>query len=296
MVRWLLSWSAIFAAAGCAAAAPVASRIPDSDLLSGAALFGEAPKQAPFPREEIFALDAEMRAFVREHVDGASAPDARLKSLLSGMERRGLFSLDYDAGVTQTATDTFHRRAGNCLSFTVLFVALAREAGLRASYQMVDIPPTRSTEADLILMSNHINALVKTGSSRDYVVDFNLNELKGKYQTRAVNDQYALALFYSNNGVDALLRDDHATSFVHFRAAIEAFPTIAGPWVNLGLLYARAGRYEHAEAAYLRALAIDRRNRSALANLARAYAASGDHERAAMYEARAGRGRRQNRP
>jgi tetratricopeptide (TPR) repeat protein len=295
MIRLLFTWSAIVATAGCAATVAIAPPVHDAELLSGAALFDAPATRAPIPPDDIFALDAEMRAFVREYADGISAPDLKLKRLLGGMQEHGLFSLDYDVGVTQTAVDTFHRHEGNCLSFTVLFVTLAREAGLRATYQMVDVPPTRSTKVDLILLSNHINARVKTASSRDYVIDFNRNELKGKYQTHAVSDRYALALFYSNNGVDALLEGDYATSFVHFKAAIEAFPTIAGPWVNLGLLYARQGRYEYAEAAYLRALAIDPDNRSALSNLATVYAASGDPDRAALYGDRLGRSRRGNR-
>ena len=47
-----------------------------------------------------------------------------------------MFSLDYSE-VTRTASATFHERQGNCLSFTMLFVGLARAAGLTATYQSV---------------------------------------------------------------------------------------------------------------------------------------------------------------
>ena len=58
---------------------------------------------------------------------------------------------------------------------------------------------------------------------------------------------------------------------------------LAGLWVNLGVLYARHGKYEHAEAAYLRALELDGKEPSALANLALVYQALGKSKLAAEY-------------
>jgi Flp pilus assembly protein TadD len=118
------------------------------------------------------------------------------------------------------------------------------------------------------------------------VFDFNIVDQKGNYKTREVSDRYALALFYSNVGVDALLAGDYATSFVQLKAAIEAFPKIPGPWVNLGLLYARQGLHAQAEAAYLHALEADAGNRSALTNLASLYITIGDKQRADIYRER----------
>src|SRR6185503_13002126 len=59
-----------------------------------------------------------------------------------------------------------------------------------------------------------------------------------------------------------------------------------GVWVNLGVLYARHGRYEHAEAAYLRALDVDAREPSALTNLSLVYDALGEAQLAADYRDR----------
>ena len=52
------------------------------------------------------------------------------------------------------------------------------------------------------------------------------------------------------------------------------------------MLYARYGRYEHAEAAYLRALSIDGSEQSALANLVIVYQALGKPELVAEYRDR----------
>jgi len=80
-----------------------------------------------------------------------------------------------------------------------------------------------------------------------------------------------------------MLRGEYAAALVYFREAASVHADLAGLWVNLGVLYARHGRYEHAEAAYLRALDIDDDEPSALANLVLAYEALGEAELAAEY-------------
>jgi Flp pilus assembly protein TadD len=93
-------------------------------------------------------------------------------------------------------------------------------------------------------------------------------------------------LFYTNLGAEALLRGEDAASFAFLREAARVRPDIAGIWVNLGVLYARHGHFEHAEAAYLRAIEIDDSERSAFANLVLAYDALGETELAAEYRER----------
>ena len=104
--------------------------IPDRELLSGAVLFGQPVETGSLADPGMFELDDAMKAFVAEHVDGSRAGRERMRRLLSAMIESGLMSLDYDDAKTKTARQTFHDRVGNCMSFTALFVALAREADL----------------------------------------------------------------------------------------------------------------------------------------------------------------------
>jgi Flp pilus assembly protein TadD len=278
----VLSLVALVAFEATAASNPRRPAFSEAELLSGAAL-GLSPVAAVIGREEAFGLDDEIRAFVAAHRAGHRRADLTLRRLLNGMEERGLFELVYTEEVTRTASATFHERRGNCLSFTMLFVALAREAGLDVAYQLVDVPPTWEKESDLIVFGTHVNALVSMAFDGDYIVDFNLRELETRYESRKVDDDYVLALFYSNLGAEALLDRDYERSLSYLKAAATVDPRNAGPWVNIGVLYARHGRYEHAEAAYLRALAADRRNRSALSNLASLYAQLGNERLADEY-------------
>jgi Flp pilus assembly protein TadD len=286
VTRYTLVFALLIAAADCLAARPLRPALSQDELLQGAALFGSPAAQEPLATEAVLAIDEEIRAFVSAQIDGIANPEAKLRRLLAGMRDRGLFALDYTGTTTRTVRETFHAREGNCLSATMLFVALAREAGLRVSYQMVDIPPIWSSDSDVVMLNDHINALIESTYRTDYVVDFNLLDTKGNYETRKVSDNYALALFYSNRGAESLIDADYAQSFAELRAAIVAYPQIPGPWVNLGVLYSRRGLVEHAESAYLHALAADSGNRSALTNLASLYASIRDEASADVYRKR----------
>jgi Flp pilus assembly protein TadD len=270
----------------CAASSVRRPEISDEELLSGKALDPSVAVSTPvISIDEAFALDDEMRQFVRQ-VSAVGDSSARVNRLLLAMKQRGLFSLEYNEAVTQTVSGTFHDHRGNCLSFTMLFIALAREFGLHARYQLVDVPPQWNLDSDLIVIANHVNAVIDSRSDHDLVVDFNRTNFREEYPARKVDDAYAASLFYTNLGAEALLKRDYAASFTLLREAIRARPNVASPWVNMGVLYGRQGLFNHAEAAYLHALQIAPEERSALANLAGIYEELGDTERAAEYRER----------
>jgi tetratricopeptide (TPR) repeat protein len=256
----------------------------EAALVSGDALELAAP-DTPIvvpTHDEAVALDAEMQAFVAP-LNDLRDPRRRLLALIKAMESRGMFSLEY-AEVTRTAKSTFHDRQGNCLSFTMLFVTLARAAGLHASYQDVTVSPSWSYDGQVVVAS-HVNTVVRTGNDQT-IVDFNVRPAEGTKHSRRVSDTHALGLFYTNLGAEAMVRGEHAAALAYYREAAAAHADVAGLWVNLGVLYSRHGRYEHAEAAYLRALDIDEDEPSALANLALVYQAIGEAELAAEYKKR----------
>jgi tetratricopeptide (TPR) repeat protein len=204
-----------------------------------------------------------------------------------------MFSLEY-AEVTRTARGTFHDRQGNCLSFTMLFVSLARAVGLQAGYQSVVVPPTWSNDGQVVVAS-HVNTTVRTRRGEETIVDFNIRPYQSDQRSRRVSDSYALGLFYTNLGAEAMLRDEHAAALLYLREAAAVRPDIAGIWINLGVLYARHARYAHAEAAYLRALEVDGDEPSALTNLALVYEALGETALAEEYRGRV-RGYRERNP
>lgn len=271
----------------CTASSPRRSEISDEDLLSGKALDSSFAVSPPvISIEDAFGLDGEMQEFVRQVRDFGGDSSTKVVHLLQAMKQHGLFSLEYNEALTHTVSGTFHERRGNCLSFTMLFIALAREAGLHARYQLVDVPPQWNLDTDLVVIANHVNAVIDSRTDKDLVVDFNKANFHGDFVTHRIDDAYAAALFYTNLGAEAMLRRDFPASFTLLREALRVRPDAVPPWVNLGVLYGRQGLYRHAEAAYLRALEISPQERSALSNLAGIYEALGEKDRAAEYRER----------
>lgn len=265
-----------------------------AELLSPGKSVAGASALPPISAEQAFHLDADTRAFLDALLARRDPPGRRLVRLVGAMTEDGLLSLDYDELSTQTVSDTFRSRQGNCLSFTMLFVTLARELGLKVTYQVVRAPPTWTNDKGLVVIGNHVNALVENADGRDYVVDFNVVGSANRYAARAVSDKHILALFYANRGAEAILDKDYDIAFRYLQAAISTDGEVAGGWTNLGAMYARQFRYEHAEAAYLHALENDPGNRTALSNLANLYAETGREALAEQYRERVRRYQERN--
>jgi Flp pilus assembly protein TadD len=282
--------------AGCTSAR-VRGTVPDiseQQLLSGEIIFGEHVDTADIPDPGLFELDDDMRAFVAEHVGRGSADRGRMRNLLSGMIETGLMSLDYSDTNTKTARQTFHDRVGNCMSFTSLFVALAREANLDVAFQTVEIPPIWYADSDLIIVNNHVNSVVKANFESRTVVDFNVTQLKGDYNTTEVSDDYALALYFNNVAMDALRAKKHVESFKLLKKSIETYPTIADSWANLGVIYSRNKQYDYAVKAYSVALDLEKNHRPALTNLAALYRNVGEAKLANYYSRKINRYQNRN--
>jgi len=282
----LLCVVALFYLEACTALGPGKSSLTPEQLLSGSAFPWAASTSLVVPSEdEAFGLDGDMRAFVAP-LKIIEDPILRLTRLREAMQQRGLFSIVYSGSSTRTAREVFHERKGNCLSFTMLFVALARATGLEVRYQLVDVPRTFNSEGGVLVVDTHVNAAVLAPFGRKFFIDFNTANFREKYPIHAISDRYALALFYNNLGAEALVRHEYALSFAMLREAARTHADIPGTWVNIGVLYARHGLHEHAEAAERRALAADPTEQSALANLVAVYSALGETALADEYRQR----------
>lgn len=275
-------------AAGCTSApppvaSPTADQISVDDLLAGAP-FG-ADTQAVIPAAEILAVNADMQAFIEEFVNPRSSRYLRLQQLLRAIISDGSFGLVYEES-TRTAAATFEVRAGNCLSFTNMFIAMAREAGLEVGYQEVEIPPDWSMRGDSYVLSRHVNVHVDLGGNGEHVVDFNIDDFKSTYDRREISDERAFAHFYSNQAVEQMQAQDLDAAFAQLKTALEHDREFPAAWINLAALYNRVGEPSYAEAAYLEALRLQPSELLAMSNLGRLYAAQGDDDLADYYSNR----------
>jgi tetratricopeptide (TPR) repeat protein len=290
-VRLLLPLLIILMVSSCVTPAP--TPVKDNGPVTVTMLLDHNPmvsgKKVPdLSRVDPLAMTPEMIEFVDRYVNRSHGHTARLRRLLYAIMGEGTFDLVYD-DVTRTAIETFEEQHGNCLSFTNMFVAMARNVGLDARFQEVLIPPDWSIEGQSFIFSQHINVHVDLGSGYlggDQIIDFNMYDFRDTYDREVVSDNRARAHYFNNIGVEKMLEGDTVLSFANFRQSLREDDTFTPAWANMGILNRREGYENLAEFAYLKALDIDSVNLIAMSNLASLYQQQGKLELAEQYRSR----------
>lgn len=243
---------------------------------------------------DVLEISPAMEEFLERYILVYPNPQTRLDLLTSAVTKSGVLGFRYDVGLTLTAAETFKRRAGNCIGFANMMVALARRAGLTARFQEVfRRPEWADYEDDTVLLVKHMNVVIET-PHMNWVIDVSGIKIHPTARRRLIEDSYAKALFLNNYAVDALLEDDLQTAYVYMRSAIETDPSATDPWVNLGVIYGRNDQLDDAVFAFHRVLQLDANDYSAISNLYEVYIAQEDFEAAAEIESKVEKYRRNN--
>ncbi len=232
---------------------PYASRIPDVP--------------PPPTAREIMLVTPEMREFLYANLDTHQTRSNQIRSLSALVLHPGLLGIDYDGRKTRTAAETFHYRTGNCLSLSILFVAMARELGIDARFQEVEIAPQWDRRGDIVFSARHVNVLGRLRTNRQYVMDFYPYEARHEIREQVVTDAEAMAQYYNNLGGEYLASGDYAAAYVYFVTAARTAPSLSYVWSNLGVLYLRVDYLRQAEYMFRHASRLDPSNSSAVNNL-----------------------------
>ena len=283
ILRQLALLSALLALVACAGPGPAPSQAAQAysraALLDGSVL-GLPPELKP-PAPQLLAVNDDMRAFLAEHTPRKANKKQKVEQILRAILDDGL-RLDYNLFHTLTAEEAFYTREGNCMSFTNLFVALAREAGIPARFQEVEVPPTWEARNETWLYNKHLNAVVDLPGG-SMMVDFAMESFDTEYKRHLLDDEEVQARYHNNMGVHLMMDHEFTSAYLHFSRAVSLAPDTGYFWTNLGSLYRRAGEEAAAEAAYLRAIDVSREP-AAMSNLARLYRQQDKENLAVWYE------------
>jgi Flp pilus assembly protein TadD len=272
-------------ALGSCASVP-SSSIPEIPLLTG-------QPEREIPTVDLLAITPEMESFIRQHAQSDNRETGKAWTLAYATMDPYLLNFDYDPQVTLPADEAFRQGKGNCLSFSAMFIAMARESGLRAYFQEVKIPPNWNNVEDNLLVGKHVNAVVNH-QGHTFTVDVSRRKSREIEQTRRLSDSEAEAQYYNNLGADALIVGDTALAYAYFRKGLEKHLQSAYIWSNLGVILRRNGQSEDAKLAYRTALSLQPNQSVALTNLLFMYIQDGNLEEAAKLEARVERNQRKN--
>lgn len=250
----------------------------------------EAPA---YPLDDLQAVSEGMKAFVDLHLPDSMNHRQRTWKLAMVTADKYILQFRYDPGTTLPPDQTFAMRRGNCLSFSLMLMAMARYAGIPARLQEVVLPPEYRSENDTFISSRHIN--VRLGDNEEsFIVDVSGKDISNSTRIRTVSQREAEAQYYNNLGVDALLDSDLPAAWARFQQAIQTEPRMAFLWSNLGVVYNRNGQTSDAEWAYEVALSANNDDTSALNNLYVIYQQEGRWLEAARLEQKVDRHRRKN--
>lgn len=274
---------------GCATLAPSGNK-PDAALLEvaleGVPLLGQPYDETELPERDLFELTPAMREFAERHTADVRSEFSRAKALHNALltpSSAGGRGITYTAFYTLTGAEAFEQRQANCLSFTLLYVTMARHVGLKAYVNEVDLPPTWDIRnQDAFLFLRHVNSKVKM--RRDQVViDLEMDRYHTSYDQRLISEKLAAAQFYNNRGMELAAEGDVKQGFLHLRKALLLDDKQAYIWNNFATLYRRQGLMKEAEALYLRGLEEDRGDLTIISNLSGLYQELGDQEKAEVY-------------
>lgn len=247
------------------------------------------------PTPDLLAMDDAMRNFVATYAGTRNnSQRQRLLNLHQAVKSPAILDLQYDPFAEGGANETFHRGTANCLSYANLFVALAREAGLDAKYQWLEVRPQWSRMGERVAVRLHVNVVVKTRQGDTFMVDIDplsSNDITG---ARVLNDREAEALYHSNIAMGALAEEQLDTAWIQTIRALQLSPDTGHLWVNLGAIYRVAGQYDDAERSYFRALQLNHYDHSATNNLVVLYEHQGREEEYAYWSERSRRYRDKN--
>lgn len=267
------------ALAACSTLSPSALLQPDFVplKLSGTTLsLAAVPELAP--STDLLAMDDEMKAFVARYASNLGSKRLRLTQLHQSIKSAGLLNIEYDPHAEGSAIEAFHSGSVNCLSYANMMVAMAREAGLNARYQWVDVRPHWSRMGERLAVRLHVNVLVKVRNGEEFMVDIDPMQLRDITGTRVISDKDAKALYHSNLAMSALAEEEFDIAWAQAIQALRLNSKMPHLWVNLGAIYRGTGQHDEAEESYLHALKLDSNDRSAMNNLIVLYELQGRDE------------------
>ena len=271
-MRWVVPLGVAVIAGVLASAAGAVDSEDRAAWAAEVARLGVDPDRAVYPFSPSPAMEGWANDVLRDH--GTDDPTERLMALQRALFD-GAFGFEYDQDLTLTAREAFEARRGNCMSFTSLFVTLARLTGVDAFLMSVQRPPEVDRVDDLVVVNRHVVAAYRSDPGTYRIFDFYLRSATSYIGQRALDDVAVTAMFHTNLGGDAIRAGEMDEAVHHLRIATTLAPDWAPGWINLGVANSRLGDPDAAFEAYRRALEADPHCSSALTNMAAIYQEQG---------------------
>lgn len=239
--------------------------------------------------KEIFALDDEMKAMVKEKLISERDNRKKATKLLKHFFNSEQMSLAYKAGANVIASQAYKNREANCLSLTIMAYAIAKASNLDVAFQSVEIPEYWVRNGRVNMLTGHINLKMLENKSPNKMIfidrsvseiDFDPFIIKKRFPKKVISKNTVVAMFYNNKGANAMIDGDYRTAYAYLKAATETDSNFSAAWGNLGILYRFKGFEQQAIDTYQYAISMNRNNLTAMSNLSMLLHINGEYEQA----------------
>lgn len=207
---------------------------------------------------------------------------AKKIALLILLDNDGL-GVSYSRNHNYTALEVYEHRKANCISYTNLFVGMARSVGLLVNYAEVTEVESFDKIGGTVVYNSHICAVVFSGP-KPHIIDFSLRSYPQYHAWRTITDVEAAASYYNNLGSYHVIMSSDTASLKraeeYFSISMKLDPAYVQAYNNLGVLRMRNHDIEGAMNLYQRALDIQPGYFAAYANLGNIYTSRGETGRA----------------
>jgi Tfp pilus assembly protein PilF len=175
--------------------------------------------------------------------------------------------LRYSLTPTRDANQTFRSRLGNCLSFSNLFVAIARTQRLNPFYvEVVDYQRWNYRDGQVVSQGHIVAGLYVANQLQTF--DFLPYRAKSYKSFQPIDEARATAHYYNNLGAEALFDGDQVSAERWISLAYEIAPDFVKAINNLAVVRSREGRFEEAADLYRKGLTYEPEDIALLTNLA----------------------------
>lgn len=231
-----------------------------------------------------YACSPDMVEYARKVVGSEINPIKKSVRLVEAITSEWKLDVTYERTADATADKVFHEtKRANCLSFTHLFVSLARAVGIKAHYVDVRHDDLFLNE-NVLVSSRHICAGVHDGADF-FLIDFDPDPRKTYRIYQKIDDIEAVANHYNNIAINQFgANPDTLQEAIHYLdIALRIKPDFSRALNNRGALVFILGRPEEAEKLIRRALIHDPKMPEAYSNLSGILLENGDIDTALQF-------------
>jgi pentatricopeptide repeat protein len=206
----------------------------------------ELAKKRGLPLANPFEISENVRKEVSSNINQNQPQFLRVKEIFDFLCQNERVNFNFNLQENLTAQETYDKKKGNCISYTGLFVSIARKLNIPVYFAHLNNIVDFEEKDGSYIASSHIAAGFRDGE-RTLLIDFLRPQERENYQFyEKIDDLTAYCLFYNNVAVEYILEEKYedAQQILDFLLSLK--PSLNELLNNRGVLYLKKGEYEKA--------------------------------------------------